>query len=279
MNRPPKSFSRQCGSMLLEALIGILIFSMGVLAVVGMQASAVKASRDAKYRSDASMVANQLIGQMWVGNRTPATMQANFQGSAGSGGSGYTAWLAEVQTALPGAVANPPAHPMPARSAAYELWPDSAPLFEAAAVSFPLVQGVAPAKNIHIYRHKGTSWARQDTTFQDGRATFKMDEAGVFMAMEDSAAPEIANVSPMEAYSAQTRRPEIRAEVSDAGSGIAAFSIACGGQWLLTAYDPEHGEIRWEQDEDLPSGPQTITLTLVDEAGNTRSYERKLVIP
>ncbi|MFA7281443.1 MAG: pilus assembly protein PilV [Sterolibacterium sp.] len=108
MKQPPKTFSQQCGSMLLEALIGILIFSMGVLAVVGMQASAVKASRDAKYRSDASMVANQLIGQMWVGNRTPATMQANFQGSAGSGGTAYTAWLAEVQAALPGAVANPP---------------------------------------------------------------------------------------------------------------------------------------------------------------------------
>lgn len=94
--------------MLLEALIAILIFSMGVLAIVGMQASAVKASSDAKYRSDASMVANQLIGQMWVGDRTPATMQANFEGAAGAGGGAYTAWLADVQAALPGAVANPP---------------------------------------------------------------------------------------------------------------------------------------------------------------------------
>ena len=108
MNRPPKSFSRQCGSMLLEALIGILIFSMGVLAVVGMQASAVKASRDAKYRSDASMVANQLIGEMWVNNRTQATLQANFQGGGGTDGPLYTAWLTDVQAALPGAAANPP---------------------------------------------------------------------------------------------------------------------------------------------------------------------------
>ena len=94
--------------MLLEALIAILIFSMGVLAIVGMQASAVKASSDAKYRSDASMVANQLIGQMWVGDRTPATMQTNFQGSGGTGGAAYTAWLADVQAALPGTAANPP---------------------------------------------------------------------------------------------------------------------------------------------------------------------------
>ena len=94
--------------MLLEALIAILIFSMGVLAIVGMQASAVKASSDAKYRSDASMVANQLVGQMWVGDRTPATMQTNYAGSDGAGGAAYLAWLADVQAALPGAVANPP---------------------------------------------------------------------------------------------------------------------------------------------------------------------------
>ncbi|MDD5176745.1 MAG: pilus assembly protein PilV [Sterolibacterium sp.] len=108
MTRYPPRLSRQTGSMLLEALIAILIFSMGILAIVGMQAAAVKASSDAKYRSDASMVANQLIGQMWAGDRTPATMQTNYQGSAGAGGAAYTAWLADVQAALPGAAANPP---------------------------------------------------------------------------------------------------------------------------------------------------------------------------
>ena len=56
--------------MLLEAFIAILIFSMGILAIVGMQASAVKTSADAKYRSEASLLANELIGQMWVSNRT-----------------------------------------------------------------------------------------------------------------------------------------------------------------------------------------------------------------
>ena len=103
-----RSRTRQSGSMLLESLIAVLIFSMGILAIVGMQASAVKASSDAKYRSDASMVANQLIGEMWVNNRTQATLQANFQGGGGADGPLYTAWLTDVQAALPGAAANPP---------------------------------------------------------------------------------------------------------------------------------------------------------------------------
>lgn len=86
--------------MLLEALIAILIFSMGILAVVGMQAAAVKASSDAKYRSDASLLANELIAQMWVSNRTTANaLQTNFSSPSGPF---YTAWRANVQASLPG---------------------------------------------------------------------------------------------------------------------------------------------------------------------------------
>jgi type IV pilus assembly protein PilV len=56
----------QRGSMLLEALIAILIFSMGILAIVGLQAASVKFTTDAKFRTDASMLASQTLGQMWV---------------------------------------------------------------------------------------------------------------------------------------------------------------------------------------------------------------------
>ncbi len=105
----------QSGVMLLEALIAILIFSLGILGVVGMQASAVKASRDAKYRTDAGLLANELIGQMWSGNRDGATLQANFQGDGNQTGPTniladgpiYTAWQARVASTLPGTVANP----------------------------------------------------------------------------------------------------------------------------------------------------------------------------
>lgn len=72
--------SKQSGVMLLEALIAILIFSLGILGVVGMQASAVKANRDAKYRADAGLLANELVGQMMSGDRTGTTLQTNFQG-------------------------------------------------------------------------------------------------------------------------------------------------------------------------------------------------------
>jgi type IV pilus assembly protein PilV len=93
---------RQKGLMLIEALIAILIFSLGVIAMMGLQAASVKLSGDAKYRSDANLLANELIGQMWTSDRTPATLVTNFQGGAGTNGAAYNNWVADVAAALPG---------------------------------------------------------------------------------------------------------------------------------------------------------------------------------
>jgi type IV pilus assembly protein PilV len=56
----------QAGVMLIEALIGILIFSIGILALLGMQGAAIKNTTDARYRSEASYLATQIVGQMWI---------------------------------------------------------------------------------------------------------------------------------------------------------------------------------------------------------------------
>ncbi len=60
----PKPASQQ-GVVLLESLIAILIFSFGVLGIVGLQASMVKSTSDAKFRSEAAYIVQQRIGQMW----------------------------------------------------------------------------------------------------------------------------------------------------------------------------------------------------------------------
>ncbi len=56
----------QQGSVLLEALLAILIFSIGILALVGMQATTINNVADAKYRADASFLADQIVGEMWA---------------------------------------------------------------------------------------------------------------------------------------------------------------------------------------------------------------------
>ncbi len=87
----------QSGFMLIEVLISILVFSLGVLALVGLQTISIKQSTDAKYRADAVMLANEIIGQMWVTDRQPATIN-----QFATGGPQFLAWLPRVQAALPG---------------------------------------------------------------------------------------------------------------------------------------------------------------------------------
>jgi len=64
-----RTHTLQTGSVLLEALIAILIFSIGILALIGMQTTAINSVADSKYRSQAGFLANQIIGTMWA-NRT-----------------------------------------------------------------------------------------------------------------------------------------------------------------------------------------------------------------
>lgn len=100
--------------MLLEGLIAILLFSMGIIALVGLQAVAIKNTADAKYRVEAAFLANQIIGQMWADNPTnlagyahhPTTAggACNFGGAA-SANANVTAWLGDATTPAPGTVA------------------------------------------------------------------------------------------------------------------------------------------------------------------------------
>lgn len=74
--------NKQRGSVLLEALIAILIFSFGLLGLIGIQASAVGLSIDAKYRADAAYLANQIVSQMWVDRANMDTYAHHATGSA-----------------------------------------------------------------------------------------------------------------------------------------------------------------------------------------------------
>jgi type IV pilus assembly protein PilV len=69
--------SAQKGVVILEALIALLIFSMGVLALVGLQAAMIKNTSDNKNRADASFIAQERIGTMWA---DPGNL-ANYAGT------------------------------------------------------------------------------------------------------------------------------------------------------------------------------------------------------
>jgi type IV pilus assembly protein PilV len=78
----------QQGVVLIEAMIAILIFSVGVLGIVGMQAAMVKNTSDSKYRADAAYIAQQNIGLIWTNpaiQADPSTIPSDISGLLPSG--------------------------------------------------------------------------------------------------------------------------------------------------------------------------------------------------
>jgi type IV pilus assembly protein PilV len=89
--------------MLIEALLGILIFSIGILAVLGLQAVSVKNTIDAQYRTEASFLANQIIGNMWTECGTTCTALNAYNTTGGSSAT-MISWRTTVAARLPGVV-------------------------------------------------------------------------------------------------------------------------------------------------------------------------------
>lgn len=102
---------RQSGSLLIEALIAIVIFSVGILGLISLQANAIALSTDAKYRADAAMLGNQLMARLAIADPSAVgTFAHQPSGTTPCSPTGNVAssptvneWLAEVDAALPGA--------------------------------------------------------------------------------------------------------------------------------------------------------------------------------
>ena len=90
----------QCGSYLLEALIAILIFSFGVLGLIGLLGSSIRITNDARYRSEAANLAGAMIADMW-------TMTATQMNDVEGGGGKLIDWQKKAEDLLPSAASNP----------------------------------------------------------------------------------------------------------------------------------------------------------------------------
>ncbi len=82
---------------MLEALIGILIFSFGTLSLVGLQAQSMRHVNDAQYRGEAAYLAHSIVARMWADD--PATLTTRYQ----AGGAGYASFR-EMVKSLPGGI-------------------------------------------------------------------------------------------------------------------------------------------------------------------------------
>lgn len=64
IRRRPKR--AQAGSALVEVLVSVVLFSMGVIALLRVLGTAVTESGEVEYRAVAATIADSTIGRMWV---------------------------------------------------------------------------------------------------------------------------------------------------------------------------------------------------------------------
>jgi type IV pilus assembly protein PilV len=96
---------KQQGIALVEVLISVLLLAVGILALVTLQAVMSKNVTQTKLRGEASFLANQLIGQMWVDQANLGSYAATSTGCTSDTFNNCTNWYAAVRQTLPGGTA------------------------------------------------------------------------------------------------------------------------------------------------------------------------------
>lgn len=95
LTRPPR------GSALIEALVALVIFAIGILGVVSALGSQTRASLDARYRSEAAAAVDEYVAR--IQTASPLTRVA----AHATGGAAFDDWLTNrlraPGTGLPGA--------------------------------------------------------------------------------------------------------------------------------------------------------------------------------
>jgi len=90
--------SRNIGSALIESLLALLVFVVGLLSLLILLTSTLKQTDNARYRTEASLLASDLVSRMWSGDRSLDALSARFDPVAEE----YQQWLTRVQASLPG---------------------------------------------------------------------------------------------------------------------------------------------------------------------------------
>lgn len=97
------------GFSVLECMLAILIVALGVVGLLTLQSTSIITVHEAKMRSDAGLLANEMIGLLWVDRANLSNYALNAAatpctvGSNASANTVVSAWVNRVGESLPGA--------------------------------------------------------------------------------------------------------------------------------------------------------------------------------
>ena len=99
---------RECGFSLLESMMAILIVSFGVLGIMSLQSNAITSTHSANLRTEAGLLANEMIGLLWSDRMNLTSYALNSSSvpcasgtNAASAPPALAAWITKVEDLLP----------------------------------------------------------------------------------------------------------------------------------------------------------------------------------
>jgi len=163
---------------------------------------------------------------------------------------------------------------------AVELWPTATFFDGDLSLDAPLLAGIQTPRQVMLYRFDRDDWdPLTRVNGPDGAVRAETSRLGVYALLRDAVPPLIHLIDLADGATLSSRRAELKAAITDRGSGIERFTATWNGQWLLMEYDPEQDLLRWERDEDLPPGPGTLAVEVADRAGNVSKRSVGLTVP
>lgn len=87
------------GSTLVEGLLAIVVFAVGLVGLLTLLSGAMVNGANAQYRSEAGLLVSDLVGRMWTGDRSLAGLRRRFGDAQAAE---YDDWRRRVQRVLPG---------------------------------------------------------------------------------------------------------------------------------------------------------------------------------
>lgn len=82
---------------LIEVLVALLIFMLGVLGLVGLQTSMTRAQTESKIRADAAYLASEAVGRMW----SDLNNLSSYSGTSCASVARCKEWQGKVARSLP----------------------------------------------------------------------------------------------------------------------------------------------------------------------------------
>jgi type IV pilus assembly protein PilV len=102
--RHRRGHTRAAGFALVEVLVAVLLFTIGILGLVGLQATMTQTQTGGKVRADAANLVDELATVMWgeVGNQATLANLNAFTTAGCAGAAACNAWLTKLGKVLPG---------------------------------------------------------------------------------------------------------------------------------------------------------------------------------